>query len=66
MIPASVQHQGIGITVNPLHGELELDVYFFPCDYSEDPKRKLPPIFVRNPVVSTNDEDFVKMLDWYN
>lgn len=39
---------------------IELDVYFFPCDYSEDPKRKLPPYSVRVPVVSTTNIKLIK------
>ena len=60
LIPESVIHQGIGITVSSLLNGLELDVYFFPCDYSEDEKRNLPLRFIRVPVISTSDIELVK------
>lgn len=60
LIPASVEHQGIGFSVSSMLEGIELDVYFFPCDYSEDPKRKLPPYSVRVPVASTANVELVK------
>lgn len=60
LIPASVQHQGIGFSVSSMLEGIELDVYFFPCDYSEDSKRKLPPYSVRIPVASTANVELVK------
>ncbi|MGL5259740.1 MAG: hypothetical protein ACRC7V_06475 [Lachnospiraceae bacterium] len=60
LIPESVSHQGIGFSVSSLLEGIELDVYFFPCDYSENPKRKLPPYSIRVPVVSTANVELVK------
>ena len=40
-------------------GVLELDVYFFPCDYSEDKKRDLPFMYLRVPVVSVSDSALI-------
>lgn len=60
LIPESVRHQGIGFSVSPLWEAIQLDVYFFPCDYSEDPKRNLPPIYVRVPVESSNNMEMIK------
>ena len=34
--------------------------FLFPCDYLEDPKRKLPPYSVRVPVESTANVECVK------
>ena len=60
LIPVSVQHQGIGFSVSSILDGIELDVYFFPCDYSQDSKRKLPPYSVRVPVVSTANVELVR------
>ncbi|WP_310604585.1 hypothetical protein [Anaerosporobacter sp.] len=60
LIPASVEHQGIGFSVSSVLEGVELDVYFFPCDYSEDSRRKLPPYSVRVPVASTANIECVK------
>lgn len=60
LIPESVKHQGIGFSVSSILEGIELDIYFFPCDYSEDPKRELPPYFVRVPVASTANMECVK------
>ena len=60
LIPASVWHQGIGFSVSSILDGIELDVYFFPCDYSLDPKRNLPPFFLRVPVASTKNMKLVK------
>lgn len=60
LLPVSVDHQGIGFSVSSFLDGIELDIYFFPCDYSEDSKRKLPMNFLRVPVESTADIKTVK------
>ena len=60
LIPASVLHQGIGFSVSSRFDGIELDVYFFPCDYSVDSKRDLPPYPVRVPISSTTNIEVVK------
>ena len=55
LVPPHVSRQGIGISVDPIYNALELDVYFFPCDYSADEKRDLPFMYVRQSVVTVGD-----------
>lgn len=55
LLPADVHRQGAGISVDILRSALEVDIYFFPCDYSEDKKRKLPLMYVRVPIVTVGD-----------
>ena len=47
---------------NVLDLDLDLDLYFFPCDYSRDKKRALPFMYLRVPVVSVSDP---AMIDAY-
>jgi hypothetical protein len=64
MIPPSTGRQGVGISADVNLDMIELDVYFFPCDFSEDEKRDLPLMYVRQSVISTKDakmvEEFVR------
>lgn len=62
LIPENVRHQGAGISVDPMWNELELDIYFFPCDFSEDSRRELPIASVRVPIVTVSEE---KMIEGY-
>lgn len=59
MIPPSTSRQGVGIGVDYKMNILELDIYFFPCDYSEDEKRILPFTYVRQPIASTANYEIV-------
>lgn len=60
MIPREVRRQGVGISVDLLHNALEIDLYLFPCDYSEDEKRNLPFLYLRVPVVSVGSVEVVE------
>ena len=64
MLPGEVSRQGVGISVDIMRSALEVDLYFFPCDYSEDENRNLPFMYVRVPVVTVRDagliDEFVK------
>ncbi|MCQ2409940.1 MAG: hypothetical protein MJ068_05290 [Clostridia bacterium] len=55
LIPASVRNQGIGFSASRFLDGIDLDIYFFPCDFSEDSKRKLPPYSIRVPIESVSD-----------
>lgn len=55
LIPEDPNRQGSGISMDLERGALELDLYFFPCDYSMDKKRNLPFMYLRVPVVSVSD-----------
>ena len=59
MVPGNVRRQGAGISVDQERNELELDVYFFPCDFSEDEDRNLPYMYVRVPVVSVSHDSLI-------
>lgn len=60
-IPSSVRHQGAGVSVfEQQPGMLRVDVYFFPCDYSEDPSRHLPPWAVRQSVFASDSDEFIQ------
>ena len=60
MIPQEVHRQGVGISVDPVRNALEIDIYMFPCDYSEDEKRNLPFYYLRVPVVSVSSFEMVE------
>ena len=64
MLPIEVNRQGVGISVDPIMNALEVDLYFFPCDYSEDENRRLPMMYVKVPIVTVGDvrliDEFVK------
>lgn len=53
MIPDHVNRQVIGFSSGM--GGISLDIYFFPCDYSQDPKRQLWASAVRVPVAVAFD-----------
>ena len=55
LVPYKVSRQGVGISVDPTEGTLELGMYFYPCEYSEDTNRKLPPWALRVPTVAFSD-----------
>lgn len=55
LVPGSVHRQGAGISVDLLRNALEVDLYFFPCDYSEDRRRRIPFSYVRVPIVTVRD-----------
>ena len=55
-IPQSVDHQGAGFSAFESPGMIRVDVYFFPCDYSEDSSRHLPPWAVRQSVFASADD----------
>lgn len=59
LVPASVKRQGVGISVDVFGMMLEIDLYLFPCDYTEDEKRNLPYHYLRVPVVSVGNTSLV-------
>ena len=62
MMPPWVSRQGIGFSVDQQLGGLELDVHFFPCDYSDDQRRHLPFAPVHVPVAVIIDYDVIDRL----
>ena len=62
LIHENPNRQGSGISMDLERNVLELDLYFFPCDYSRDKKRALPFMYLRVPVVSVSDP---AMIDAY-
>ena len=60
LVPGNVHRQGAGISVDLLRNALEVDLYFFPCDYSEDRRREIPLMYIRVPVVTVLD---VRLID---
>ncbi|MBE6121561.1 MAG: hypothetical protein E7190_02445 [Erysipelotrichaceae bacterium] len=63
-VPGDVNRQGIGFSANPAADMLEMDLYFFPCDYSEDETKSFPPNYIRVPVALFGSEhlDFAEKL----
>ena len=59
LVPGNVMRQGIGISTNTDLDMLEVDLYFFPCDYTANPKRKLGVHALRVPVFSTRNTDII-------
>lgn len=62
LLPGDVGRQGVGVSVDILRKALEVDLYFFPCDYSTDKRRKLPFMYVRVPIVTVGD---VRLIDHF-
>ena len=62
LIHENPNRHGSGISMDLERNVLELDLYFFPCDYSRDKKRALPFMYLRVPVVSVSDP---AMIDAY-
>lgn len=62
MMPPWVVRQGIGFSVDRELNGLELDVHFFPCDYSDDQRRHLPFAPVHVPVAVIFDYDVIDRL----
>ena len=59
MMPPWVSRQGIAFSVDQELNGLELDLYFFPCDYSVDDKRQLPFFPLRVSVATIFDHSVV-------
>lgn len=59
-IPQSVDRQGTGLSAFEVPGMIRVDVYFFPCDFSEDTSRNLPVIAVRQSVFASADDAFIQ------
>jgi hypothetical protein len=59
LIPENPHRQGSGISMDLERNILELDLYFFPCDYSGDKKRDLPFMYLRVPIASVYDPSLI-------
>lgn len=62
LMPANVSRQGIAFSVDRKLNGLELDLFFYPCDYSDDPHRNLPYAPLRVSVATIFDVSIVDRL----
>lgn len=59
LIPENVRRQGAGVSVDTMRNALEVDIYFFPYNYSLDENRHLPLTYVRIPIVTVGDASLI-------